>query len=258
MTEEMQRGRFAKPVRHGDTVERGTGPGSANIHALLQYLHERGFELAPRFVGVSDDGTRELLSYLPGDTGYPPLPVQLRSEQALVSVASAIRRLHDASQGFTAPRPGRWHGQEIAAPVETDIIGHGDLAPWNIVFNDAEVVGIIDFDFARPSTRAWDLSYAAHHFVPFHPPAGLAGFGWEQEPDRAARLRMFAAAYGPEMPPAALVDAAALRMLNIAAHIEDRVRADDPAFAVHAEEGHADGYRGAADYIITHRADLLA
>jgi hypothetical protein len=102
------------------------------------------------------------------------------------------------------------------------------------------------------------LAYAAHHFVPFHPPSGLAGFGWDSEPDRAGRLRLFAQAYGPEMQPAALVDLAAVRMLAIAAHIEDRIRAGDPAFAVHRDEGHADGYRGAAQYIVTHRAELLA
>jgi Ser/Thr protein kinase RdoA (MazF antagonist) len=257
MTDAMSRGRFAAPVRRSASVERAAGPGSVNIHALLTHLHELGFDLAPRVLGLSDDGTRETLSFLEGDTGYPPLSAQLRSEQALLSVARAIRRLHDASQGFLAPQPGRWHGHEVAAPVDIDCVGHHDLAPWNIVFDGAQVVGIIDWDFARPSNRAWDLSYAAHHFVPLHPPDGLAGFGWDHEPDRAGRLRRFAAAYGAGMSPAALVDLAAVRMLAIAAHIEDRIRAGDPAFAVHRDEGHADGYRAAASYILTNRARLL-
>jgi hypothetical protein len=256
MTEAMARGRFAKPVRHGQTVDRVAGPGSVNIHALLEYLRERGFGLAARPLGFSADATRETLSFLAGDTGYPPLSAAQRSEQALVSVAAAIRRLHDASQGFLAPQPGRWHGQEVAVPVQIDCVGHHDLAPWNIVFDGGEVVGIIDWDFARPSNRVWDAAYAAHHFVPLHPPAGLAGFGWDHEPDRAGRLRRFAHAYGPDMSPAALVDMAAVS-LAIAAHIEDRVRAADPAFAVHRDERHADGYRAAAGYIITHRAHLL-
>ena len=73
---------------------------------------------------MSDDGTRETLSFLDGETGYPPLSAELRSEQALISVANAVRRFHDASQGFIPPQPGRWHGQEVAAPVIIDCVGH--------------------------------------------------------------------------------------------------------------------------------------
>lgn len=257
MTEETQRGRFAAPVRCGEVVERGLGPGQANVHALLGHLHARGFELAPRFLGLTDDGSRERLSYLPGDTGYPPLASELRSDEALIGVARAIRRLHDASQGFVAPEPDLWGGHDYARPVAADCIGHRDLAPWNIVFDGAEVVGIIDWDFAGPASRAWDAAYAAHQFVPFHPTEGLAAWGWDTEPDRAARLRLFAEAYGSPVTPAELVDLAALRLLSIGAHIEARIRAGDPAFAVHREEDHGSGYRAAAAWILTHRAELL-
>lgn len=257
MTDAMSRGRFAAPQRHGDTVQRGTGPGRRNIHALFTHLHERGFNLAPQALAVSDDGEHETLSFLPGDTGYPPLSAELRSDDALDSVASAIRRLHDASQGFVPPEPGRWGGHDYAGPVEPDCVAHLDLAPWNIVFDGSRVVGIIDWDFAAPSSRAWDLAYAAHQFVPFHPTEALPAWGWDTEPDRAARLRLFADAYGPQVTPAELVDLAAARLLSIGAHIEARVRAGDPAFAVHAAEDHASGYRAAACWILTHRAHLL-
>jgi hypothetical protein len=257
MTDAMQRGRFAAPVRRGDTVERATGPGSRNIHALLSHLHDRGFDLAPRVLDVSDDGTRETLSFLPGDTGYPPLAAELRSDEALDSVATAIRRLHDASQGFVPPEPGRWGGHDYASPVEADCVGHRDLAPWNIVFDGSRVVGLIDWDFAGPSSRAWDLAYAAHQFVPFHPTEALAAWGWDSEPDRAARLRLLVDAYGPLVTPAELVDLAAVRLLSIGAHIEARIRAGDPAFAVHRDEDHGSGYRAAAGWILSHRAQLI-
>lgn len=257
MTDAMSRGRFAAPQRRGDAVERGTGPGRRNVHALLTHLHDRGFDLAPQVLAVSDDGARETLSFLPGDTGYPPLSAELRSDEALDSVAAAIRRLHDASQGFVAPEPGRWGGHDYAGPVEPDCVGHLDLAPWNIVFDGSRVTGIIDWDFAAPSSRGWDLAYAAHQFVPFHPTEALPAWGWDTEPDRAARLRLFADAYGPQVTPAELVDLAAARLLSIGAHIEARVRAGDPAFAVHRDEDHASGYRAAACWILTHRAHLL-
>lgn len=257
MTEAMERGRFSKPVRRGDVVERALGPGRANVHALLEHLHQHGFNLAPRLLGLTDDGERERLTFMPGETGYPPLAAELRSDEALVSVARAIRGMHDASQGFVAPEPGRWSGHDYAGPVQPDCVGHLDLAPWNITFDGSQVTGLIDWDFAAPTTRGWDLAYAAHQFVPFHPTEALAAWGWDTEPDRVARLRLFADAYGPPVTPAELVDLAALRLLSVGAHIEARIRAEDPAFAVHREEDHGSGYRAAAVYILTHRADLL-
>lgn len=257
MTDEMQRGRFSKPVRKGDVVERALGPGRVNVHSLLTYLDKRGFTLAPRFLGLTEDGDRERLSFMSGETGYPPLAAELRSDAALVSVARAIRGLHDASQGFVAPEPGDWSGHDYAGPVAPDCIGHLDLAPWNLTFDGAEVTGLIDWDFAAPTSRAWDLAYAAHQFVPFHPTEALAAWGWDTEPDRRARLRLFVDTYGPPVTAAELVDLAALRLLSIGAHIEDRIRAGDPAFAVHRDEDHGSGYRAAAAWILTHRATLL-
>lgn len=249
----MERGRFARPVRRGDTVERRSDGGNPNVHALLRHFERVGFELAPRFLGHTTDGTREVLGYLEGETGYPPLAEQLRSEAALVSVARAVRATHDASQGFEPPDPAGWHALEVTAPLRIDCVGHRDLAPWNIVFDGTDVVGIIDWDSAGPSNRVWDLCYAAHQFVPFHQPSHLGPFGWTEQPDRAARLRMFAEAYGAGVEPAELLDLAIVRLTSIAAHIEARVRAGDPDFDVHRDERHADGYRNAASYVIESR-----
>jgi Ser/Thr protein kinase RdoA (MazF antagonist) len=252
MDEVMHGGRFASPVRQGDTVRRRRG--TANTHALLRHLQAVGFDLSPRLIAVEEEF--ETLSFLPGTAGYPPLSNELRSDQALVSVAKAIRRLHDATEGFVPVDAGEWNDLEVAAPVRIDCVGHHDLAPWNLVFEGAEVVGIIDWDSIRPSNRVWDLAYAAHQFVPFHPPAWLKPFGWEVEPGRAARLRMFCAAYGG-VDPAEVVDLVVIRLLAFAAHIEQQVRAGDPAFDVHRDEDHADGYRAAVSYILENRAVLL-
>ncbi|SDT07629.1 hypothetical protein [Actinoplanes derwentensis] len=43
----------------------------------------------------------------------------------------------------------------------------------------------------------------------------------------------------------------------MAVYIDAQVHAGDPAFAVHRDERHADGYRRANAYILTHRDDLL-
>lgn len=251
MDEALQGGRFAKPVRRGDTVQRRRG--TANTHALLQHFEQVGFDLAPRFLGA--DADTETLSYLAGKAGYPPLTADLRSDEALVSVARAIRRLHDATVGFE-PVDGIWHDLEVAAPVAIDCIGHHDLAPWNIVFDGSEVVGFIDWDTVRPSNRVWDLAYAAHQFVPFHPTPWLEPFGWPAEPDRVGRLRMFCDAYG-EVEPTEILDLIPLRLLSHAANIEAQIRAGNPAFDVHRDEDHAGGYRATARYVLDERAAWL-
>ncbi|MEQ4204526.1 aminoglycoside phosphotransferase family protein [Actinopolymorpha sp. B9G3] len=258
MGEEMTGGRFSSPVRQGDTVERRLTPASPNVHALLRHFERVGFTLAPRILGTTADGTREVLSFIEGETGYPPLSDAHRSDDALVEVARAIRAMHDATQGFVPAEPNAWHDQEVAAPVRTDCIGHHDLAPWNIVFDGSRVVGILDWDSIRPSNRVWDLSYAAHQFVPLHPPASLAPFGWNDEPDRAARLRLFSGTYGLRVTPAEILDLAVLRLASIAAHIEQEVRAGNPDFEVHRQEDHGSGYRTAARFILDNRTALLA
>ncbi|WP_433168904.1 phosphotransferase [Kribbella sp. CA-247076] len=254
MPEHLTGGRFAAPVRHGDVVERQALP--PNSRALLRHFETVGFDLAPRYLGTSADGRRDRLSYVEGATGSPPLPAALRSDEALVSVARAIRAMHDATEGFVPVDDG-WRHQEYAVPVVTDCIGHGDLAPWNLVFAGTEVTGIIDWDTARPSNRAWDLAYAAHQFVPFHPTGDLPLWGWPTPPDRSARLRLFCSAYGADVTPADLVDLAVLRLLGVAAEMAQQIRAGNRAYAVQAADDHPAGYRKAAAWILAERESLL-
>lgn len=56
MTDPMLRGRFAQPIRRGDTVERLMGPGAQNVHALLEHVAAVGFQLAP--LGIADRAGR--------------------------------------------------------------------------------------------------------------------------------------------------------------------------------------------------------
>jgi hypothetical protein len=146
----------------------------------------------------------------------------------------------------------------FARPAAPDIIGHHDLAPWNIVFDGTEVTGIIDWDSAGPTTRAWDLAYAAYQFVPLHPTRDLAAFGWPSEPDRRGRLRLFASEYGGRVSVEHLVDNAILRIASIGAEIAEQVARRNPLFAVHAEEAHAPGYFRAVAELAAMRENLVA
>lgn len=256
MDEVMAGGRFSAPVRRGSVVERAAS--SRSVHALLRHFERVGFELAPRYLGTTDDGARDMLGFIEGEAAHYPMTEQQRSDATLVAVAQAVRAMHDATQGFLSEAPEEaWRFRELSVPARIDCIGHHDLAPWNIVFDGTRVTGIIDWDFAAPSNRAWDLSYMAHRFVPLSCPRLTRAFGWETEPDRAARLRLLASTYGHGITPAELLDLAVVRLSSIAGNIEQQIRAGDPAFDVHRDERHADGYREDIQYIIQEREALL-
>lgn len=255
--DEMSRGRFARPVRRGGEVHRYPMAKNTIVPGLLNHLHMAGFRKAPQYLGIAEDGA-ERFTYISGSTGYPPLAPALRSDEALVNVARTIREFHDASQGFEVSPSYHWTGYDFSRPAHFDCIGHYDLAPWNIVFDGVEVVGIIDWDAAGPSSRVWDLAYAAHQFVPFHPTAELGDWGWPSEPQRAARLKLFLDAYGTEIDVMDIINSAVLRMYGIGAYLEQEIRAKNPLFQVQAEEGHALGYMNAAFSIHTMRESLAS
>jgi hypothetical protein len=171
-------------------------------------------------------------------------------------VPGGLCALHDAADGFTGPEAGVWARQDAVMPTESDCIGHGDLNPGNLLFDGDQVVGIIDFDVAGPTTRAFDLALLAHHLVPLHRTDDLAAFGWDHEPDRARRLDILAAAYGREISPAQLVDYAVLRLLSMGAHMQ-QINVGNPAFAGHGRRDEPAGYRSAAAFVLAHRGRVL-
>ncbi|NUS00538.1 MAG: phosphotransferase, partial [Kribbellaceae bacterium] len=120
----------------------------------------------------------------------------------------------------------------------------GDLAPWNLVRNDDRWV-FIDWDNAGPSTRQWDLGYAAQTLVPLLPNGDVTV--------DAPRLRAFADGYGLSRE----------QRLAFPARIAARTRGSydllvrghqtgEQPWAKHYEDGHADFWGPAADYSARH------
>jgi hypothetical protein len=251
-------GRFASPRRTGNEIVR-RAPVNANVtHRYLRHLRANTFDLAPQPLELLADGT-ERLSFLEGAAAVPPYSLEQVSEDALVSVARAARRLHDAGEGFTWPEHTEPRTHLLAAPVQIDCIGHGDLSPWNIVFDGSTVAGIIDWDMCGPSSRAWDFAYTAHHFVPFHPPHHLEPWGWRSVPDRRTRLNTMVDAYGADKISAEdVLDNAVVRLASIGAFLAGRARINDPVFEVHTREDHASAYFAASAYIVELRAEIIA
>lgn len=190
--EELQGGNMTGVWRIGDTVHRQAGPWTAQVHRLLAHLRASGIEFVPAPLGMDAAG-REVLTYLPGAVGQSPLEPALRSDTVLVAAATMLRTIHDATAAI-APRWRTGWRAPLREPVA--VICHGDFAPYNCVFVDGKLTGVIDFDFAHPGPREWDLAYAVYRFAPLADTAVTEGFGTPVE--QARRMRLFCDAYGLE------------------------------------------------------------
>ena len=72
------------------------------MHGLLRHLEARGFDGAPRYLGVDDRG-REILTFIDGEVGAYPLPAYMWSDEVLAGAARLLRSLHDAALDYVAP-----------------------------------------------------------------------------------------------------------------------------------------------------------
>jgi len=151
-------------VRAGDTVRRPVGPQTAAVEALLRHLERAGFDGAPRHLGYDERG-REVLTFVPGEVAaYDDVPGWVTTDEALVSVTRLMRRLHDATAGWVPPADAQW-AWPPPPHRRGDVIGHNDACRENVVFHGTTAVALIDFDFAGPATRAWDVAGIVRHFV---------------------------------------------------------------------------------------------
>lgn len=197
-------------MRIGNAVHRTTGPWAAAVHTLLADLRAAGIDQVPEPRGFDAEG-REVLGFLPGQVAHYPLPDWLWSEQVLTDTAVLLRRIHDgAAHLVEADLP--WQ-QPLREPAE--VICHNDVAPYNMVFDDGRLVGLIDFDTASPGPRLWDLAYLGYRIAPLVSDAG------EHAPaDWAGRLRTLLAAYGSQDSVADLLTMMGHRLEHIAEHAE--------------------------------------
>jgi hypothetical protein len=112
VTEEPQQlpgglGNQGRVVRIGDTVRRPAGPHSEAVTELLEHLRTSGFDGAPVVLGRDREG-RDVDGWIDGDVPIPPFPKWALADEALISTARLIRRLHDALSDFEAPPEATW------------------------------------------------------------------------------------------------------------------------------------------------------
>lgn len=186
-------------VRVGDTVRRPVSDVSQRVRRLLDFLHSAGFEGAPRFLGI-DDGGRDTLSFVPGDTAGRPWPSWVAEESSAASVARLVRAYDDAVQPLGVPDwaavvdaadpPGC--PPSIAGPAT--FLAHMDITPENVVFRDGAAVALIDFDLMRPATRAEEVANLLLWWGAWMPEADREPV--MREVDSASRAAVLVDAYG--------------------------------------------------------------
>lgn len=239
-------GNVSSVVRVGDTVRRGTGPWTPTVHALLRHLEQVGFAGAPRVLGIDERG-REILSFVPGIT-IPPL-AGYRSDEILIETARLLRRYHDATTSFVPPPDAAWWLQ-VGGPGASEVICHNDIAPWNTVVANGRPMAFVDWDFAAPGPRIWDVAHALWRFVPLYgndedgPPA-----------EHARRLAVFCDAYGLT-DRRGLLDTVRRRQTVLYDSVRTWAAEGVPAFVRMWREGHADGVLRDRAWLDHHRAEL--
>jgi hypothetical protein len=188
-------GNVTDAVRVGDTVRRGTGPWTP--------------------------AGREILDFLPGDVPQYPLPAAVRTDAALTAVARLLRRFHDATATFGSPAGSSWY---FPAREPAEVICHGDVAPYNCVFDGAQPVGLIDFDTAHPGPQTWDVAGAAY----------------------------------PCTDGATLVSTVVKYLAALRDLIRSRAVTGDPAFAAMLADGHDLAYDADLRHVTRHQARFVA
>jgi len=143
-------------VRIGDTVRKPWTPSTPSVADFVRSLRESGIDV-PRIHGRDEQG-RQIIEYVEGPLAMDRDPF---THAELQRVGAMVRAIHDASASYASPADAPW--ETLLEPPDARLICHNDLAPWNLLTGERWV--FIDWDGAGPSTRLWDLAYAAQTFT---------------------------------------------------------------------------------------------
>jgi tRNA A-37 threonylcarbamoyl transferase component Bud32 len=225
-------------VRVGSTVRKLWTDATPGVLAFMTAVREAGVDV-PSVHGQDEQG-RQVTEFIPGRLALDSDPL---THSELGRVGAMVRAIHDASEAFI-PHPGASWITAIPSPGH-ELICHNDLAPWNLIIGERWT--FIDWDAAAPSTRLWDLAYAAQAFTlsntrqsPKEAAQNLAAFvdGYEADPGLRAGL-----------PAAMYRRAAAMYDLLSSSHEAGQ----DPWGTMYAS-GHGDHWRAGTQYARRHQS----
>lgn len=231
--------------RVGATVRKPTESSTPTVHALLEHLHQSGFDLAPRGVEVDDGTGRQTLTYVDGETEASGLDDRVWYD-ALPEAARRLRQVHDITASFVPPADASWRepfgslsrlAGSAALDGSTPVICHGDWGKHNAVFRDGRLVGMIDWEDARPEHRLYDIGWFALEWCPVGWTTDFAGT--EVQPER---LRLLCDAYGLD-DRTGVLDAVWSRLETFVVWLEEGAAAGDPPRLSRVEDGEAVHHR---------------
>jgi aminoglycoside phosphotransferase (APT) family kinase protein len=180
--------------RDGDVVIRDTGPWTPAVHLLLRHLEQVGFAAAPRLVGSGFDASgREMLTFIEGEfTDRGPWTLD-----GAAALGRLLRELHQATSTFRPPADAvwfPWHARDLGGPVR--VIGHCDVAPWNLVARDGTPVALIDWETAGPVDPLVELAQLCWLNAKLHDDIVADLEGLPPAADRARQLAVIVDGYG--------------------------------------------------------------
>ena len=218
-------------VRVGNTVRKPWVDNTPVAQSYLAAVRARGVD-APRALGRDEFG-RQIVEYVEGTIAQDRMPLD---SYDLRRVGRMIRQIHDASESI--PFPVEWN--TLIPADNPNLMCHNDLAPWNLVIGERWV--FIDWDGAAPSTRLWDLAYAAQAF-------GRLSEG-EPVASAAVRLRAFVDGYEAD---ASLREALPTTMAKRTEAMFELLRSSNDTglqpWADMYESGHGEFWRQATEYV---------
>ncbi len=224
-------------VRIGDTVRKLWTAATPSVISYVEAIRAAGVD-APAPMGCDEMG-RQIQEFIPGRLAMDSDRLSLPQ---LHRVGSLVRAIHDASRNFVPHADAVWD-TAISAPGD-ELVCHNDLAPWNLIMGDRWV--FIDWDAAAPSTRLWDLAYAAQAFT-------LSDTS--RQPEEAAReLAAFVDGYGADremrerLPASISRRTEAMYDLLHSANLAGR----EPWGSMFTA-GHGQAWKAATRYVDTHR-----
>jgi len=169
-------------IRVGETVRKPWLATTEHVVSYMRALRAKGIDV-PRHLGRDEQG-RQVLEYVPGSLAMSNDPLD---ESTVAAIGRLVRSIHDASADL--PVPEEW--PVLLRATEPDLVCHNDLASWNLIIDGDRLV-FIDWDGAGPSTREWDLAYAAISFGHLFPGSPVG--------ECVARLRAFLEGYDADRP----------------------------------------------------------
>ncbi|MCM3616076.1 aminoglycoside phosphotransferase family protein [Sutcliffiella horikoshii] len=246
-------GNVSDVYRSGDTVLRRLKPDSPKIHKLLKHLDDKGFNYAPKFLGIDEVG-REKLSFIEGEAGNYPIKRYMWSDDVLIDIAKMLRKYHEAVSDFAIS--DEWKPIDNT-PKSFEVLCHNDFAIYNIIFNNNKPVGIIDFDVAGPGPRLWDIAYTLYTCIP------LSRVYYSETGDAVhyntllhadllkRRVKLFFESYGEEKYEDYL-EMVLLRLDGLCKTIKRKAKEGDIAFQKMIDEGHIEHYQKDIKFITEH------